>query len=307
MANGDPMVLVALTGTDADNDGGDSLLLNGTLEVWADTAAAADYWEWDETQVSTLSREAGTRTDGSGSYYQSIAIAGPAQSLIGEYQQSVNLNGNASLPAMGYDNVWVKMRVWARNTAAGTATISLKHSQWDETGTLRVTTTQTPVALTSSWVMYTQSVKITYDLMHHHEMEIILTSTVAGDLVIDLDDAALYYYSTFAANPSMPDNQIMSIPMRQFRRTLGGRLIRSRPAGPVAKIEKQLSFRLIGQAQYDEFLGLWMYDGPLLWTPNHPHLPSTLQVRWVNDFDFHSIGPFSSGPLYAGTMVLSEI
>jgi len=301
MANGDPMILSTLT------DGGGSMLLNGDMEDWADTADAADYWTWTETQVATLSRQSGTRTGGAGSYFQRISIAAPAQSEIGIYSQEVTPEGSVELDVKGHDGQTLTCSVWARDTGAGTSTLQMKLIEYDAAETSSLMTPGDVEDLTSDWVQYTFAFTLSYDLMHHLNFQIFVASSGAGSSIVDLDDALLYIGYTFAANPSMPDNQILSVPMRQFRRTLGGRLIRSRPAGPVAKIEKQLSFRLVGQAQHNALRSLWLLDQPMTWTPNHPHLPSTLQVRWVNDFDFHTIGPFSSGPLYAGTMVLSEI
>jgi len=301
MASGDPMVLSTLV------DAGGSLLLNSNLEDWADTADAADNWNWNETQVATLSRESGTRTSGAGTYIQRVSIAAPAQSIIGTYNQTVTLLGHEGLPASGYDGQVCYGSVWAKDTGAGTSKLKLELAEYDSDDNLLAAYSDDAVELTSSWAQISYSFTITDDDTAKILFQLALASHAAGSAVIDIDDALLYFTYTFAANPSMPDGQIMSVPMRQFRRTLGGRLIRSRPAGPVAKIEKQLSFRLIGQTQYDALRALWLLDQPMTWTPNHPHLPSTLQVRWVNDFDFHSIGPFSSGPLYAGTMVLSEI
>jgi len=165
----------------------DIALLNGDLEMWTDTADAADYWAWDETQSSTLSRESGARSAGSGTYIQRISVSGPAQSLIGEYSQTVFLSDPGDAGKIGSA---ISASVWRRETGAGTATLTITINILDESDSVLETASST-LTMSSAWARQLKATTITDPDAAKVQVVISITSTVAGDLVIEMDDASI--------------------------------------------------------------------------------------------------------------------
>lgn len=309
MAAGDAMIFQTLYALDpAQASNYHSLLEDGPLEVWANAAAAADAWTWDQTQVSTLLRVAGARTSGLGSYFQRISIAAPAASLIGGYLQNVELKGHPLLNGYGHKGQSCSVTMYARNTGAGTATLTLRLAELDAADAVLASSTGSgAVALTSSWQFIGTTRTLNQDDMRSLQINAILTATDTGAQVIELDEATMFFDYTFSRNPSTPDNQGLVIPWRKFQRTKGGRLLRGRPAASIAKFEKNLTFGMVRLTQLEMFRSFYLADSPILWQPNHSHLPSHIMVRIANDFNFTLMRASFSSDLYQGSISLTEI
>lgn len=300
MAYGDPMILTT-----------QDLLENGPLEVWSNTAAPADGWD-DYTGTSGLmpsfSRQAGTRTGGSGTYFQRCTCTTPVGGRL-DYWQRVVLLGSGSLPARGHLAITFTLKFWARKSA-GTATITVQPRIVERSDTAELAySNATAQTLTGTWTQYSHSRTLSESATTILEATTYFICTAAGDgnATIDIDDFELTVTYTFVRNPAIPDDQTIIVPFRKMLRSFAGTLLRARPGVPaLARHEKRLVFAMIARTQFERFRSLWFLDSPLVWTPNHPHLPTTLIVRWTNDFDFRLLRTLSP-EFYQGNMMLAEV
>lgn len=287
----------------------DSLILNGKLEKWTNTAAVADNWTaatgW--TGV-TLSRSAETRTGGSGSYAQRIVATGYSAGTYWQMYQTYVMLGHLQYVGRGHYNKFVSGYAWLRDANnsgrfSGRVIIEMLNSA----GGVLSTQYGNSVVLTSTW----QQVWVTLTTAHADVAQLRFTIRVTCDSTgttpdIRIDDAELYEEYTFARNPSMPDEDEIMIPGRNFVRTIGGTLLRGRPAAVQARIEKRLNFGMISLTQVEALRSLYLHDCPLEWVPNHPLLPALLEVRCIGNFDFHFITAAGGSNHYGGSLTLSE-
>lgn len=308
MANGDPMVFqTRFNGDDATDSNRDSLLENGPLENWANTAAAADGWTWDQSQVSVLLRVAGTRTSGLGSYFQRISIASPTAALVGGYLQRVTPRGHAGHLGYGHKGQSCTVSIWARQTGAGSATINLRIAELNSADTILASSSTGATALTGTWTKYTVTRVLDQDTTRKLEINAILTSSSTGALVMELDEAEMFFAYTFAVNPRIPDDQDLEDD-RNFVRTLAMSLLTSGSASSSAKYNKRLAFAIVGLTQVERFRSFYLLRTPIRWLPYHAHLPSELQVMIVSKrFDFSLMRSSFATDAYRGTLELAEI
>jgi len=300
MAYGDPMILTT-----------QDLLENGPLEIWSNTAVPANGWNnWTGTTglMPTFSRQAGTRTLGAGAYFQRCTCTTPVGGRL-EYYQRLSLLGSGALPARGHLAVTFTLKFWARQSS-GTATITVQPTIIERNDVTELALSRaTAQTLTGSWTQYSHSRALSESGTTELELTTYFICTVVGNgnATIDIDDFELTVTYTFVRNPAIPDDQTIIVPFRKMLRSLGGSLLRARPGVPaLAKHEKRLVFAMVARTQYEKFRSLWFLDSPLVWTPNHPHLPTTLIVRWTNDFDFRLLRTLSP-EFYQGNMMLTEV
>jgi len=301
MADGDPMVLETIHG-----DPEESLLDNGSIELWSgSTGVIPDGWLGGGSM--THLRIAGTRTGGSGSYHWRASRAGAVygQQTTAGYQW-VELVGNDSLDARGH--VSLCWSVWAYETGADSPKIRIAVGEWDkDKGNLGKNAGYVGETIAGAWGLHEFG---PYTLQHadcaYIYFLISIDSYASGNTEVWIDDVILKVSYTFAKNPSMPDSQSIVDPTRKFGRTIDGSLYMARGDGGASKFQKTLNFGLIGIDQLKALRSLWLLGVPCRWTPNQPHLPSSLEVR-VTKFNFVARrGGFGSN-CYGGSLELSEI
>lgn len=298
MADADPMVLTTL-----------DMLENGPLEDWADTSEPADGWGYSKAgsqEEPTKTRQSGSRTGGSGSYFQRLDYSSILVAELGNYWQKINLLGNPNLDGNGHKGITFTTKVWGRKV--GSAAINMKIRIIERTsGDVYIAQYDSGIqSMGTSWAELTFNHAITNNACAIVQVQAHFWGMSTGYATIDLDDFEHKTSYTFARNPSMPDDQRLSVPGRKFRRSIAGDLLRSRSGASVAKHEKRLVFGLIGLDQVKALRSLALLDVPLSWQPFHPHLPDNLNVRIVNDIDFTTQAAFGTNA-YQGTLVLSEI
>jgi hypothetical protein len=312
MAFGDPMQLATLY--DLDFASGlysnyHSLLDNGPLEVWADTAAMADGWTYAFSSATpTFSRQAGTRTGGAGAYFQRMAYAAPGVAVLGDVEQYVRIRGDDSLDGIGHSGLDFTYSVWARNVGSGTCTIRLFADEYSDSGTIGGTG-NTATALTGTWTEYTvtRTISTTHTLRQLH-VYARLELTGAGSPTVELDEARLYSLYTFSVNPAMPDDPRLITPNRSFQRSPTNKLIQHRPGNSqTAKFEYTMHLGSVGLAQLKALRSLWLLQTPLRWNPNLAHLPTELYVLPTGDFNLRMRSPSVNSNNYFGTLQLAEI
>ena len=282
-----------------------SLFRNGTIEEWVNTAAVPDGWSWYfGAETPTFSRQAGSLGGGTGAYYLKAAFAAPPSGILGALQQTVQLKGGGSFDARGQYGREFTIAVWFSSDRSIQSIFEVREK--NAAGTTLVTHN-------NSYSVHSGATERTYSftVAHAETVQLHCSFTVfrydAGAQYIAFDDAKLYRSYTFAVNPSVPDDQVLSVPDRKFSRTIGSTLLLARPDAGCAKIQKSLHFGLIGLTQLEEFRSLWLCDSPMTWWAYHPHLPVTVVVRWTNDFDFRLVGKSFGANHYGGNMVLTEV
>lgn len=288
----------------------DSLILNGKLEKWTVTSALADNWTENTGWTGiTLSRLAGTRTGGAGSYVQRIQATGYTAGTFYQMYQTYVMLGHAQLDAFGHYNKSVLGFAWVRNVGSSPGNFSarLAVELLNASGVTLSTFYGTIVTLSSTW----QQIFITLATANTACRSLRFTIRIICDVIgaapdINVDDAEMYEQYTCVRNPSMPDEGEIMVPGRNFSRTIGGTLLRGRPTAVTAKWEKQLHFGLIGLSQVEALRSLYLHDCPMEWVPNHPLLPALMEVRWIGDFDFKLISSAAGSNHYGGRAVFSE-
>jgi len=304
MADGDPMVLQTISG-----DLSESLLNNGPIELWSGaTNVSPDGWECTGVP-SSVDRDAFPLTGAPGAYSVIIADSGMSLGGWGNFRQIAvsGLNGSDSLPSRGHkgQSFVASIRHKLSGTAALLATLWIYER--NSSGST-VASHYVDFSPTGTPQLASQAFTISHDDCVALWYVITITVVTTGYMFLAFDDAQLYRTYTFAANPSMPDQQSIFVPNRKFGRDAGGKLYRARGATNTAKFQKQLNFNLIGLAQYKALRSLWLLDVPCRWTPNHPHLPSSLDVRLTDDQFNFSLGKGGFGSnIYRGSLELSEI
>lgn len=313
MAFGDPMVFETIwDGIRYGNANYQSLLVNGPIEEWDNTAAAPNGWLYTDTFGGvTHLRVAGTRTGGAGAYFHRISYGSGGTGALGAIGQSsyVKLYGDKALPGYGHDNVPVSGSIWLRNTGVATCSYTVNLLAYADDGTTLVQTVGTTSGtLTGTWTQYSVSGTITNDSAALLQLQVVFTRGAVNTAVFEIDEALLTISYTLATSPSWPDDGVVQVPFRSFARGAAGSLIRHRTgAHSGGKHQWRFNFGLMGQAQYDRLKSLWLLDCPLRVTPNLPHLPTYFECRWVNDFDFAMHRASVASVRYQGTMVLSEL
>jgi len=312
MADFDPMVLrTRYNRLLAPVGSYDSLILNGKLEKWTNVAALADNWTENTGWTGiTLNRLAGTRTGGAGLYVQRIRATGHSAGTFYQMYQTYVMLGHAQFDACGHYNKFVAADAWVRNagTTPGNYSARLIIEMLSSTGGLLGSPQYgSIVTLSATW----QQIWVTLATANTGCRQLRLTVRIICDVAtpdpdINVDDVEMYEEYTFARNPSMPDEGEIMVPGRNFSRTIGGTLLRGRPAAVTAKWEKQLNFGLIGKTQVEALRSLYLHDVPMEWVPNHPLLPALLEVRWIGDFDFKLISSAAGTNHYGGRAVFSE-
>jgi hypothetical protein len=304
MADGDPMMLTTQWGD------GLSLISNGNFEIWTNTAAFADGWVYANynAKTPTLSRSAGARTGGAGTYFQhvdygTISVSG---TLFGAYNR-VELHGNSALPARGHLGMTFTASLWTRKTySAGSPTVRIDINERDVNLALLNSTSGSVSNILSAWAAFTHTHVIANSATVFLEIYLNFSAPTVSSYLIDLDDAALYTSYTFARNPVIPDDQRIISPTRTFARSYAGSLFVRKVGAASARHEKRLRFGMIDLTQLKAFRSLYLLDVPMQWTPYHPHLATTLDVRWMGDFDF-SVLKYLSLNMYRGSMTLAEV
>lgn len=284
----------------------DSLILNGKLEKWTNVNTVADNWTIGDSQGgSTWSRYSTTRTGGAGSYAQRIEWPSSSMTIPGSMRQQYVLLGHNQMYARGHLGRTINASVWVKGTGIAGQACSLYIIERDINDN-DIGSSYSYFVMTASWQKLTHSRVI--DGLATRKFEIHLQflrfATIALDYLVD--DAELYQEYTLARNPSMPDEGEIMVPGRNFSRTIGGTLLRGRPAAVTAKWEKQLHFGLISKTQVEALRSLYLHDSPMEWVPNHPLLPALMEVRWIGDFDFKLISSAAGSNHYGGRAVFSE-
>lgn len=301
MAYGDPMVLAPR-----------NLITNGALEVWTDLTAGqqlADGWtlEMSGGHGSTEHRIAGTRTGGSGSYFQELRFdfAG-SNGLMATMLQKFPLHGVESLDGNGHANgLTFTFSVWMRKDNAITTDYNIVWVERDKNDAA-LQTNNTSGSLTTSWVQYSVSDIVRDSDCYYIEVWVQFYRNGGTGEHPQIDDAIFSTTYTFGQNPSIPDRQRITTPRRTFDRGIDGTMRSLRPHLPSAKFEKTLNFGMVNRTTMERLRSIWLLDTELFWTPNHPHLPSILTVRWVNEFDFALVKTLGA-EYYKGTAVLAEV
>lgn len=288
-----------------------TLLTNGPMEIWSDTAAIADGWlyEAQNSETPTLLRVAGTRTSGFGSYFQRITYAAPAAGSLCKIAQEVYLKRHDHLNAGGVDNMIFLAQCWARDGAAASRIdlqISINEHDADGVGLTGTSNTRTP--LSTNWSQNLHTHTVTNDNTAMIRVVFDFDRVNAGGSIIEMDEAELYTGYTFARNPASPATADFSVAHRKFKRTIDGSLYLARPKNQSAKIERTLPFRGIGLAQVKSLRGLWLLDVPLRWVPNEPTLPAVVFCRITDmTLKFRLMRAGWSDNLYSGSITLSEV
>lgn len=310
MAYGDPMTLITVWGGDfATVSNKSSLIANGNFEVWSNTAAFADGWNYlnSNAKTPTLSRSGGARTGGVGSYFQTVNYGTISVSgLLFSATNLVELHGNKNLPARGHHGRTFTAVLWARkSSSAGNPTVKIEIQELDEDGNILPSSSET-WNIPTNWSSLTHSRTLTNNDTAFLRMSLVFTAPTATTYYIDLDDAVLYTTYTFARNPAIPDDQRIISPTRTFARSYDGSLFLRKVGAASARHEKRLHFGMIDLTQYNAFRSLHLLDVPMHWYPWHPHLAAELDVRWIGDFDFSAL-KYLSLNMYKGTMTLAEV
>lgn len=305
MADGDAMILATLWNGDlATQSNFDSLLVNGPLEDWPDANDLATGWAYSSGWTET--RQAGNRTGGVGGFYQRLVRGSPSTSV---WEQFIDLRGHAALDALGHMGREFTAEIWVRDQGAGSVDMSFRMFTYRSNGITLLQsgaiTSATPVP--SSWTKYTATITINDATAAKIKFHVTFNNQ-SGAQQIEIDECALYRTYTFDRNPSVPDNQPLAIPHREYRRNSAGDLLMGRPSGSTGKYEKRLRFGLVGLTQLKELRSIALLDKPVHLTPFHPHFPEFFQARIVGDFNFRLVpGGSFAGNHYAGDLILSEL
>lgn len=306
MAFGDPMVLATLYNGGISNVNHDSLLIDGPMD---DGLTGTD-WTYNVGVASpTVSEQSGARTGGAGSKFHRLTYSAPGTGLLGDYRQYVFLRYNDKFSGGGHNAETFDASIWVKrnDASAGTVTAQIKIAE----NTVGVTSGGSQVLSTGTWYELTGQRVITNSSTVALNLQIELHinySVGGGSPVIDVDEASLYKTYTFALNAAMPDDPRLIAPGRSFQRAPGGGLIEHRSGTPSCnKHEYVLHFGLVGLAQVKSLRSLWLLDSPMRWTPNLPHLPENLDVRFTGDFNLRMKSPSVNSNNYSGTLTLAEI
>ena len=299
MADGDPMVLKTIYGTLDE-----SLLNNGTFEKPAQVGYAPT--GWTKSGPAPYFRIAsGTRTGGDGLYYANLTDSTGLQLEVNDIFQNVTLNGSDSLDARGHAGMSFTASTWARADGSAMEVGLLNVWELNSSGGI-VATHSAGLPLSGVWAQSTLTGTIDHADCVALRFYIQITNATAGTVDLKFDDAQLYFPYTFAANPSMPDDQDIFDPTEKYARTISGSLVMGSGAAGSAKHQKMLNFGLIGLDQFKALRSLRLLKRPMRWTPNQPHMPASLDVR-MTAFKFGAgRGAFGSN-IYRGSMELSEI
>jgi len=315
MADGDPMVLQTRYGVPlGQTDNYQSMIANGPMDLWSDTASPPDGWGYTTAGGATVThlRVAGARTSGNGTYYwRQTYSAVAASTQFGLMKQTFTIPGNAQLDARGVSGQTFYATIWLRNTGTGTVLTTFSIQEFDADGAyLGVIAQDANASVTASWTKYSISGAVSNAACAKIYFAVLMFTAAGGggSPVIEADEAELYMTYTFDRNPTMPDDQVLSIPHRQMMRTHDGSLLRGRPASATARFEKRLRFGNIGLTQLKALRALYSLDTPMELTANHPHMPDVVSVRMAGDFNFRlRQGAAFGSNLYEGSLTLTEV
>lgn len=303
MADGDPMVLQTIWG-----DPEESLCPNGTFDKYTYINAKPDGWSGGTSM--THSRQSGARTDGSGTYYWKATRAGAIsgnQVNLGYVTNHVVLSGNDGLDARGHFDQDIYVSIWAKQDGTDAPSIWPVISEYDKDGAyLGGVLGASKQVVTSGWTQLVWG-PLAFDSEETAEWYFgwNVQSNSDGDTSLYVDDCLLYLSYTFAANPSMPDDQDIIEPARRYGRSSGATLYMVRGAASATKFQKNLNFGLIGLDQLKALRSLYLLGKPMRWTPNQPHLPSSLDVMMTKYKFGAGRGAFGAN-IYRGSIELSE-
>lgn len=303
MAFGDPMMLATLYNGGVNDTNHDSLLIDGPM----DDGAPGD-WSWDaDVATPTISNQFGTRTGGAGSQFHRLTFTTPGTGVLGYYRQVVTLRGHNRLGNYGHQGevIYAQMHAKRNDATSGTVTATVQITE-----TVAGVSSGPPQAGMATGTWYNLSAQRTIAaLSNTFEIRIKLEyGGGGGSPVIDVDEAALYLSYTFAVNAAMPDRPRLIAPGRAFQRTPGGVLVAHRSGAlDCNKYEYTLNFGNIGLAQVKSLRSLWLTDAPMRWTPNLPHLPTYIDVRFSGGFDIQMKSPSVNSNNFHGSLTLAEI
>uniref|UniRef100_A0A6M3K392 Uncharacterized protein n=3 Tax=viral metagenome TaxID=1070528 RepID=A0A6M3K392_9ZZZZ len=311
MADGDPMILQTLYGVPrAQLSNFQSLLTNGPMEVWTDTASWPDGWDWAQSggvSSVTHSRQAGTRTSGLGAYFYRQVYSTEGIEQLGALSQKIILPDN-QWDANGIKDTMFNLAVWMRNTGTGTARVNATIQGLDTTGAFVEWNGSNLVTLTGAWQLITYTYTVSSASVAQINANLLMELSVGGAPILEFDEAALWVDYTFTRNPASPAVAAISYPYRKFSRTIGGSLYMAKPASQSAKIRRVLPFVGIGSAQVATLRGLYILDAPMRWTPYEPTLPACVFVRMIDPvFSFQLMRAGWADNLYRGSITLEEI
>lgn len=302
MAFGDPMVLETRYNGGAQQVTFDSLLVNGPMDDGTGS------WAWVPDVASpVVSTQFGARTGGSGAEYHRLTFSSPGVGDLGYYEQSVTLRGHTRLGNYGHQGRTINGAMYVRrnDATAGSVTATLQILETAvgvSSGTPQILSSGTWYGLSASRTIAALSNTFTL------RIKLAYGSGGGGSPVIDVDDAELYRTYTFARNPSMPDAPLLIKPGQTFQRTESGGLVVFGPARvDTARYEYTLNLRGIGQTQLEELRSLWLLDVPMRWTPNLPHLPTYLDVRFSGNTNLRMETNSVTTGRFVGSFGLVEI
>jgi len=308
MADGDPMVLQTVYGKPEQ-----SIVSNGPFDIWSWTGTQPPAG-WTVGGFGTITRVTGARTGGSGIYYvrrDYEHLGGSAFTNLLLPADPIELAGNDALPARGHYGAALYVHVWAYENGTDSPRLDISLHQFDDISSypgpaLSALTVPTQ-SLHPGWYRHIYGPYVINEATCKYIAPLVyLDSLIAGDAEIYLDDLQLFMSYTFAANPSMPDDQDIFDPTEKYARTISGSLVMGSGAAGSAKHQKMLNFGLIGLDQFKALRSLRLLKRPMRWTPNQPHMPASLDVR-MTAFKFGAgRGAFGSN-IYRGSMELSEI
>jgi len=271
MAYGDPMQLITVAG-----DTNESLLVNGSIELFEPSEMPTG-WQCTGPYDSVT---------------QQVAIASPGFWSVlfydasfgtgawGEFRQiaAVELPGSDSLWARGHYGMPLYAKIWLKQTGTATVGATLYVDEVYMPSTVLTTHSQV-TSISGVAVEATLSTTITNASCNGLRFRLGVNVTGSGSIYLYVDMCAVYLSYTFAANPSMPDDQEIIDSTELYGRTKAGNLYMACGGATASKHQKTLHFGLVGLDQFKALRSLRLLKRPMRWTPNQPHMPASLDVR----------------------------
>lgn len=274
MAQGDAMIMTTETLTSYggfDTDGG-----SGTATGWANEQDA-------HVTAHTPAIDAGEQRTGAGC--QKFTITTDATGIL-DFYSNISLLGRSDMNGYGHDNSTFTCTVYAKRGADLAQSVAIQIQELNISSAQLTTHTSDYTVLTAAYQAITLSAAITENATAILRLTVKCKCTGAQtDAIFYIDDVSIAETYTFAKNPSMPEGSNVNRETKQSR--LADRALKTFTyPNSGYKHDGRLTFGLINETQMLALRSLWLWDKQITWTPNLNKLPSTLNIRLGNKWDF---------------------